>query len=75
MRFFKNHSSAASATSQTPFGGLGFAMDSVQAVAQEMTLTPHRESGSDVTLPTPDYAVQPSGYELLVTLGCEIRGR
>nr|WP_321512815.1 hypothetical protein [uncultured Pseudodesulfovibrio sp.] len=76
MRFSHNHSSAANATDPTPFGGLGFATDSVHAAAQEMVLTPlchHDRSGTD--LPAPDQIVQPSGYELLVTLGCEIRGR
>ncbi|MGL1863130.1 MAG: hypothetical protein OCC46_11465 [Pseudodesulfovibrio sp.] len=76
MRFFRNHTSAATTAKAMPFGGLGFAMESVQAVAQVMTLVPHcREDNTGVTLPTPDFVSQPSGYSLLVTLGREIRGR
>ncbi|BDQ38683.1 hypothetical protein SYK_30430 [Pseudodesulfovibrio nedwellii] len=76
MRFSHNHSSAANATSPMPFDGLGFAADNVHAAAQEMVLTPlcHRDR-SGTNLPAPDQITQPSGYELLVTLGCEIRGR
>ncbi|NDV18489.1 hypothetical protein GO013_03530 [Pseudodesulfovibrio sp. JC047] len=76
MRFSHNTSSAAKPTPPMPFAGLGFGMDAVQTAAQEMILTPHCHPDSSGThLPTPDTVVQPNGYELLVTLGREIRGR
>ena len=76
MRIFNNHTSAATTAKSMPFNGLGFAMDSVQAVAQVMIPVTHRrDEHLGVTLPTPDFVAQPSGYSLLVTLGREIRGR
>lgn len=76
MRIFNNHTSAATKANTLPFNGLGFAMDSVQATAQTMTLIPHSHIDcSGVTLPAPDDTAQPSGYSLLVALGREIRGR
>lgn len=76
MRFFNNHSSAENVTTQMPFAGLGFDTNSVQAAAQAMVPSPHCHCGSSGTaLPAPDNVFQPCGYELLVSLGREIRGR
>lgn len=76
MRLINHHSSAAKAAATMPFEGLGFAVDSVQAAAQEMNLTPHcHRDSSGSYLPAPALVMQPSGYELLVSLGREIRGR
>jgi len=76
MDFPTNQTSAAHKAKTMPFEGLGFAMDTVQAVAQTMTLSPLRRNDySGVTLPMPDFVAQPSGYSLLVALGREIRGR
>jgi len=76
MRLINHHSSAATAAAPMPFDGLGFAVDSVRAAAQEMTLTPHcHRDSSGFFLPAPARVMQPSGYELLVSLGREIRGR
>ena len=76
MRFMNIQQTAANKAKPMPFDGLGFALDAVQTMAQTMTLTIHHHAGSErVALPTPDFVQQPSGYSLLVTLGCEIRGR
>jgi len=76
MRFINIQQKAAQKAKTMPFAGLGFDMDAVQAVSQNMTTTIHCHAGNErIALPTPDFAQQPSGYSLLVTLGREIRGR
>ena len=61
---------------QTPFAGLGFAMDSVRTAAQGMTLIPHSHGDCPGERPAAtDAGKRPAGYRLLVTLGREIRGR
>lgn len=75
MRKINNHNAAAPA-SPKPFAGLGFAMETVQVVAQEMSaIYTHCEFECGSFLSMPETVVQPSGYSLLVTLGREIRGR
>ncbi|WP_319469696.1 hypothetical protein [uncultured Pseudodesulfovibrio sp.] len=76
MRQFNNQSSAVSTAPARPFSGLGFAMESVSAAAQEMTVVYFRQDdGGDVFSVMPTLVAQPSGYLLLVALGREIRGR
>jgi len=77
MRLFTNHSAAADAAETMPFTGLGFGAGDVQAAAQLMVPTPPRchPDSSGTVLPAPGFVMQPSGYELLVSLGREIRGR
>ena len=77
MRNFTNHSAAATATETMPFGGLGFDADDIRAAARFMAPAPprcHCDSSGAIP-PVPDAIMQPSGYELLVSLGREIRGR
>ncbi len=76
MRLFTKHSAAAKALDTMPFTGLGFGADDVRAAAEMMVPAPprcHRDSSGAVLPAVP--AAQPSGYELLVSLGREIRGR
>lgn len=74
MRKFNKHTNAASMTAQ-PFGGLGFAMETVSLAAEAMTVT--RLTGIvSMSMPSVvEVVAQPSGYSLLVALGREIRGR
>lgn len=77
MHNFTNHSTAAIASETMPFGGLGFAVDDVQAAARLMVPAPprcHFDSSGTVP-PAPESITQPTGYDLLVSLGREIRGR
>ena len=76
MRLFTNHSAAADAKNPMPFGGLGFDADGVQTAARMMFPTKPRchPDSSGTVLPAPE-RTQPTGYELLVSLGREIRGR
>jgi len=76
MRFFNNQTSAAIKAQNLPFAGLGFDTDTVQAAAQEMTPVAYSHPGDLLAfLPAPAFVSQPSGYDLLVSLGREIRGR
>ncbi len=76
MRKNINQLSAADAAVPMPFAGLGFQAQEVSAAAQVMTLIPHCHGGSSgVPASAPEAVRRPGGYELLVTLGREIRGR
>jgi len=59
-----------------PFAGLGFAVDDVLKTARALSLFPHCHGGSSgIPLPPQEHRAQPNGYQLLVALGREIRGR
>lgn len=67
----------ATATARNlPFAGIGFALDDVRRAASSMTLCqPEAPAKEPMPLHAPHRPWQASGYELLVTLGREIRGR
>jgi len=61
-----------------PFDGLGLSMASVRAASREMRPAFHHQdegSGPASRHPVPDAVRQMAGYQLLVALGREIRGR
>lgn len=76
MRIPNNHKSARTESRTLPFAGLGFDMKRARTAAQVMTIFHYSYSVEvDVILPLAGYSVRPSGYDLLVALGREIRGR
>jgi len=59
----------------SPFSGLGFSLESTRKRAEALRLVPVRVLDVDVLCPNEPALVLPAGYELLVRLGREIRGR
>lgn len=60
-----------------PFGGLGFDLSGVEALARGMAWRPLRVSASEIRVPWVSYQdIAPAaGYDLLLRLSREIRGR
>ncbi|BCS89740.1 hypothetical protein [Pseudodesulfovibrio sediminis] len=77
MRFFNNQTATAPEAQDIPFAGLGFGTDMVQVAAQGMTPSSTRQRGDCGIsfLPASSHVPQLCGYDLLVSLGREIRGR
>lgn len=75
MRLFKNQPAVATESEPLPFGGLGFSCDAVRSAAMFMVPVRSPQDISEPIMPEPNIPCQPSGYQLLVTLCREIRGR
>lgn len=58
-----------------PFSGLGFFLEPTRERAEALRLVPVRVLEMGVSCPNEPALVLPAGYELLVRLGREIRGR